>query len=57
MRKSAIFAFLFWVVYLEVIFNLANMFLERPWWSVQLVILLVSLMMVALTSGSQTKDD
>lgn len=57
MRRSAIFAFLFWVLYLEVIFNLANTFLERPWWSVQIVVLLVSLMMIALTSGSQTKDD
>ena len=56
-NKDALFAFLFWFSYHEAIASIVSSGTGFNWWYFQPFVILVSMLMVALTFGSQTKMD
>jgi hypothetical protein len=55
-NKDALIGFLFWFVYSEVVVTLTSVWTGWSWWYLQPVAVLISVFMVAMTAGSQTKD-
>jgi len=57
MNKSALIGLLFWFGYGEVIVSLTSVWTGWNWWLLQPFAILISVLMVALTFGSQTRSD
>jgi hypothetical protein len=57
MNKNAMVGLLLWIAYNEVVTLLASLWLGWNWLYLQPFVILVSVLLVALTFGSQTKPD
>jgi hypothetical protein len=57
LNKDAVLVLLFWLVYHEAIATIVSFGTGFSWWWLQIPVILVSLLMVSLTYGSQTKSD
>jgi hypothetical protein len=56
-NKDALIGLLFWFVYGEVVVSLTSMWVGWNWWLLQPFAILISILMVAMTFGSQTRSD
>ena len=57
MNKDAMIGLLLWIAYNEVVALVASLWLGWSWLYLQPFVILVSVLLVALTFGSQTKPD
>jgi fatty acid desaturase len=57
MNKDAVVALVFWIAYNELVTFVASLWLGWNWLYLQPFVILVSVLLVALTFGSQTKPD
>ena len=57
MNKNVLIGFFLWIAYNELVTFIAALWLSWNWLYLQPFVILGSLLMVALTFGSQTKPD
>jgi hypothetical protein len=57
MNKDGLIAFLFWFTYHEIIVSIVSYGTGFSWWILQIPAILLSVVITALTYGSQTKPD
>jgi hypothetical protein len=56
-NKDVLIGLLFWFGYGEVLVSLTSVWTGWNWWYLQPVAILISIFMVAMTFGSQTRSD
>jgi hypothetical protein len=57
MNKDALIGILFWFGYHEIIASIISYGTGVNWWYLQPAVVVISLLLFGLTSGSQTKGD
>jgi hypothetical protein len=57
MKKDALIGLLFWFGYHEVVASIVSSGTGWNWWYFQPFVILVTVFMVAMTFGSQTRSD
>jgi hypothetical protein len=57
LNKNALAGLLFWLGYSEVMVTVASLWIGWSWWYLQPAAILIAGFMLAMTAGSQTKDN